>query len=233
MQLKIREVAQLLNVSDKTVYRWIKAGTLPAYRIQDQYRVDRTELLEWVTVSKIPVSDEIFSEPRESKQAVSLAEAIEAGGCHYRVEGNDKASVLRGVVESMRLPEGVDQEFLYRVLLSREEVCSTAVGDGIAIPHPRSPLILHIVRPLLALCFLERPVAFGAMDGRPVRALLTLVTPTVRMHLQLLSRLGFALHDAGFKAVISEPGTREAILTEARRVDTALDERARAEQRQE
>ena len=61
-------------------------GTLPAYRIQDQYRVDRTELLEWVTVSKIPVSDEIFSEPRESKQAVSLAEAIEAGGCHYRVD---------------------------------------------------------------------------------------------------------------------------------------------------
>ena len=140
MQLKIREVARLLSVSDKTVYRWIQAGSLPAYRIHDQYRVDRTELLEWVTACKLPVSEEIFNDPKDSEKKTSLAEAIETGGCFYRVEGTDKASVLRGVVNNMRLPEGVDKEFLYRVLLARENVCSTAIGDGVAIPHPRSPI---------------------------------------------------------------------------------------------
>ncbi|MCX5758011.1 MAG: PTS sugar transporter subunit IIA [Candidatus Hydrogenedentes bacterium] len=225
MQLKIREVAKLLSVSDKTVYRWVKEGSLPAYRIHDQYRVDRTELLEWVTACKMPVSEEIFNESKDSEKRTSLAEAIEVGGCFYRVEGTDRASVLHSVVSTMRLPDGVDKEFLYRVLLARENVCSTAIGGGVAIPHPRSPIVLHVTEPSISLCFLEQPVEFGAMDGQPVRVLFTLVTPTVHTHLQLLSRVGYALQDSGFKSVLARPETREVILSEAKRLDLLIDGR--------
>lgn len=224
MELKIRDVAKLLTVSDKTVYRWIKAGAIPAYRVHDQYRVNRVELLEWVTARKIPVSDEIFNEPK-TEESLSLSRALEAGGVFYRVEGTDKLSVLRGIVDNMRLPDGVDKEFLYRVLLARENACSTAIGEGIAIPHPRNPIVLHVTQPSVTLCFLERPIEFGAMDGKPVRVLFTLVSPTVHTHLQTLSRLAFALQDAGFKSAISEPATRDVILKEARRLDVALDSR--------
>lgn len=225
MELKVRDVATLLKVSDKTVYRWIRDGAIPAYRVQDQYRINRTELLEWVTAQKIPVSAEIFNEPPHAEESASLSQAIEAGGVFYRVEGTDKPSVLRSVVDTMRLPEGVDREFLYHVLLAREKACSTAVGDGVAIPHPRNPIVLHVTQPSVTVCFLEQPVEFGAMDGQPVRVLFTLVSPTVHAHLQTLSRLAFALQAPGFKAVISAPDTREAILREARRVDSLLDSR--------
>lgn len=228
MELKVRDVARLLTVSDKTVYRWIKEGAIPAYRVHDQYRVSRIELLEWITARKMPVSDEIFNEPTQSEESLSLARAIEVGGIHYRVEGNDKPSVLRGVVDSVHLPDGVDKEFLYRVLLAREQACSTAIGDGIAIPHPRNPIVLHVTQPSITVCFLEHPVEFGAMDGKPVRVLFTLVSPTVHTHLQTLSRLAFALQDAGFKSAISEPDTREAILREAHRLDLMLDARTAA-----
>lgn len=223
MQLKVRDVAKLLSVSDKTVYRWIKDGVIPAYRVHDQYRVNRVELLEWVTACKIPISDEVFNEPSAIEESFGLAPAIEAGGVFYRVEGTDKPSVLRCVVDSMRLPEGVDKEFLHRVLLARENACSTAIGDGIALPHPRNPVVLHVTEPSITVCFLEHPVEFGAMDGKPVRVLFTLISPTVRAHLQLLSRLAFAFQDAGFNAAITEPATREVILREARRVDAELD----------
>ncbi|MBW7865384.1 MAG: PTS sugar transporter subunit IIA [Candidatus Hydrogenedentes bacterium] len=226
MELKIRDVAKLLMVSDKTVYRWVRAGAIPAYRVHDQYRVNRIELLEWVTARKMPVSEEIFNEPTHPETPLSLARVLEVGGIYYRVEGADKSSVLRGVVDNMRLPDGVDKEFLYRVLLAREQACSTAVGDGIAIPHPRNPIVLHVTQPSVTLCFLENPVEFGAMDGRPVRVLFTLVSPTVHTHLRTLSRLAFALQDPGFKSAISEPATREVILTEARRLDQMLDSRA-------
>ena len=46
---------------------------------------------------------------------------------------------------------------------------STAVGDGIAIPHVRNPVVLHVGRPAIALCFLERAIEYGALDGKPVR----------------------------------------------------------------
>ena len=214
MQLTVRDVAKLLNISEKTIYRWINQGSLPAYRINDQYRFNRAELLEWAISRKISVSEEIFQEPEIASASIpSLAEAIYQGGVYYRLEGTDKESVLRSVVEVMRLPEEVDREFLLRVLLARENLESTGIGDGVAIPHVRSPIVLNVSHPMITLCFLEKPVDFGALDGKPVHTLFSLISPTTRAHLHLLSRLAFGLRDPHFKSVILRQGLREEILT--------------------
>jgi nitrogen PTS system EIIA component len=223
MQLIVRDVAQLFNVSEKTIYRWITQGVLPAYRVNDQYRFNRAELLEWATSRRMNVSPDIFAEP-ESRAALppSLVEALQAGGIFYRIGGKDKESVLRAVVETLRLPEEVDRDFLLRVLLAREALESTGVGDGIAIPHVRNPVVLHVARPLITLCFLEHAVDFGALDGKPVSIVFSLISPTVRAHLRLLSRLSFALQDPRFKAVIQRQAVRDEIFAEAHRVEAGL-----------
>ena len=223
MQLTVRDVAGLLKVSEKTIYRWLAQGSIPAYRVNEQYRFNRAELLEWATARKIQVDAAIFQEP-EARPAefLGLAAAIENGGIHYRVGGEDKGSVLASIVRIMNLPDEVDREFLLRVLLAREEMASTGIGEGIAIPHVRNPIVLHVQRPMCCLCFLEKPIDFKALDGKPVHSLFTLVSPTVRGHLYLLSRLAFALRDPGFKAAIARQGTREEILHEARRVEAGL-----------
>jgi PTS system nitrogen regulatory IIA component len=223
VNLTVRDVAGLLKVSEKTAYRWIDQGVLPAYRVNEQYRFNRAELLEWATSRKMNVSTELFEEPESNTPLPGLADALQAGGIFYRVSGTDKASVLRAVVEHMRLPEEVDREFLLRVLIARENLQSTGVGDGIAIPHVRNPIVLHVSRPLITLCFLERAVDYEALDGKPVGALFSLVSPTVRAHLRMLSRLAFALHDAGFKSAVTGQASRDEILREARRVEASLE----------
>jgi len=227
MQLTVREVAKLFNVSDKTIYRWIKDGSIPAYRVNEQYRFHRAELLEWATANKVGVSPEILEEgDSSSARAPGLVEALQAGGVVYRLGGVDKESVLRAVVEAMHLPEEVDRELLLRVLAAREALASTGIGEGIAIPHVRNPIVLHVPAATITLCFLERPVDFNALDGQPVHCLFTLVSPTVRTHLHLLSRLAFALRDPGFKDAIRRVALREEILAELRRVESALGTRA-------
>ena len=223
MKLTVRDAAQLLSVTEKTIYRWIKQGSIPAYQISDQYRFNRAELLEWATSRRINVSPEIFAEPNGSEvPPPSLSEALKAGGVHYRVGGTDKPSVLHAIVDMIKLPEEVDREFLYQVLLAREALGSTGMGEGIAIPHVRTPIVLHLARPLVTLCFLERPVDFGAIDGQPVRTLFTLISPTVRAHLHLLSRLGFALRDPDFKKAVLTQASREEILEALRRVEISM-----------
>jgi PTS system nitrogen regulatory IIA component len=223
MQLTVRDVSKLFNVSEKTIYRWVTQGVLPAYRVNDQYRFNRAELLEWATSRRMNVSPEIFAEPESRATPLpGLVEALQAGGIFYRIGGTDKASVLRAVVETLRLPEEVDRDFLLRVLLAREALESTGIGDGIAIPHVRNPVVLHVSRPMITLCFLEQAVEFGALDGKPVSIVFSLISPTVRAHLRLLSRLSFALQDPGFKAVISRQGSRDEIFAEARRVEAGL-----------
>jgi PTS system nitrogen regulatory IIA component len=223
MQLGVREVARLLNVSEKTIYRWLGQGYLPAYKVNEQYRFNRAELLEWATSRKINVSVEIFSEPEASGAAApGLCEALESGGIHYRVGGADKESVIRAIVEVMRLPDAVDRQFLVRVLLAREALESTGIGDGIAIPHVRNPIVLHLSRPTVTLCFLEQAVDFGALDGQPVTTLFTLVSPTVRAHLHLLSRLAFALRHPRFKAAVQSQASREEIFEALREAEAAV-----------
>jgi PTS system nitrogen regulatory IIA component len=220
MKLLVKDAARLLYVSEKTIYRWIKQGSIPAYRLNEQYRFNRAELLEWATARRISISPEIFRE--EESEAASLPdfiEALQAGGIHYRIGGIDKATVLHSVVETLRLPPEVDREFLFEVLLAREALGSTAIGDGIAIPHVRNPVILHLERPLIMLCFLERPVDFGALDGGKVDTLFTLISPTVRAHLHLLSRLSFALRDREFKDSVLRQLAREEIFAAAGRAD--------------
>ncbi|MBZ0089157.1 MAG: PTS sugar transporter subunit IIA [Thermoanaerobaculia bacterium] len=220
MKLLVKDAARLLDVSEKTIYRWIKQGSIPAYRLNEQYRFNRAELLEWATSRRISISPEIFRE--EESEADSLPDfsaALRTGGIHYRIGGEDKASVLHHVVETLRLPPEVDRQFLFEVLLAREALGSTAIGDGIAIPHARNPVILHLDRPLVTLCFLERPVDFGALDDRPVDTLFTLISPTVRAHLHLLSRLSFALRDRDFRAAVELQAAREEILAAADRAE--------------
>lgn len=222
-KLTVRDAAALLNASEKSVYRWIKEGVLPAYRINDQYRINRAELLEWATARKMHVSPEIFAEPEsEAGPAPTLEDALTAGGIHYRLGGKDKPSALHAVVDALDLPADVDREFLYQVLLAREALGSTGVGDGIAIPHVRNPIVLHLSRPTVTLCFLEHAVDFGALDGQPVSTLFTLISPTVRAHLHLLSRLAFALREPRFKAAVRTQASPEEIHAALRAAEAAV-----------
>ena len=223
MNLSVRDAASLLNVSEKTIYRWIQQQVVPAYRVQDQYRFNRAELLEWATSRKLNVSSEIFLEPEADGLPIpSLVAALEPGGVHYRVSGSDKVGALREVVQLLRLPDEVDRAFLLRVLLAREAIAPTAIGDGIAIPHVRNPVVLHVGRPSITLCFLDQAIDYGALDGKPVHSLFTIISPTTRAHLHLMSRLAFVLRDPELRCAIERQESRPQLLREVARAEEQL-----------
>jgi PTS system nitrogen regulatory IIA component len=116
----------------------------------------------------------------------------------------------------------VDRDFLFQVLLARERLESTGIGGGIALPHVRSPIVLHVPKATVTLCFLENPVDFRALDDEPVQVLFTLISPTLRAHLHLLSRLVFTLRDAGFRSLLAKQAGREELLKAVRRIGASL-----------
>lgn len=223
MQLTVKDVACLLTVSEKTVYRWIKQEIIPVYRINEQLRFNRAELLEWATSRRIPVSPEIFLEAETPLTPLpNLTDAIRDGGVAYRLGGKDKPSVLRALIDVIKLPEEVDREFLFQVLLVRESLGSTGIGDGIAIPHVRNPIVLYVTRPLMALCFLDHPIPFGAIDGKPVTTLFALISPTVRAHLHMLSRLSFVLQNPEFRVALKQQASRDELMSLLARAEATL-----------
>ncbi len=213
MNLDINDAVALMAVSDDTIYRWIRDDGLPCHRVDGQYRFNREQLLEWATARGVKVSPAMFAAPDASgAMPATFFAALAAGGIHYGVPGANKHAALAEAIGKMPLPEDMDRDLLLEVMLARESLGSTGIGDGIAIPHVRNPIVMHIAQPLVTLCFLATPVEFDAVDGKPVHTLFTIVSPTVKMHLHLLSRLAFTLRQPEFAGLIARQGPGGEIL---------------------
>jgi PTS system nitrogen regulatory IIA component len=223
MLLTLRDVAELFKVPEATVYEWVASRGLPTQRIKRQYRFSRDELLEWATRNDVPVPPGLVTQSEtQPGGAPGVAEALAQGGIHYGVGGVDRRGALAAVVALLPLPDEIERGALLEVLVAREELASTGIGNGIAIPHVRTPIVLDIKSALISLCFLAQPIEFGALDGQPVRCLFTLVSPTVRVHLQLLSRLAFVLQAPTFRAALQREATPDSLLAEIRRAEAEL-----------
>lgn len=217
MLLTVRDVVRMLGVKEDDLFRMVENAEIPACQIHGQYRFNRDELLEWATARRMTLK------PASSDTGVGglprLDEALRAGGVHRGIGGTDKTAVLTAAMGVIRLPAKVDRAFLTHMLLAREEMASTGIGEGIAIPHVRNPVILPIAESMVALCYLDSPVEFGALDGKPVHSLFLVFTTSTRGHLHILSRLMFALRDERFKAGLNGRADCDALVSELVRIE--------------
>jgi PTS system nitrogen regulatory IIA component len=219
MRVSVREAASLLGTSEEQIYDWIEEGYLPACRIDDHYRFNRSELLEWATERKLTVSPELFRNIEGADRVPLVSETLRLGGIFYDISGDTRKDVLRIVVSRLSLNDPSERDMLLDLLVSRETLGSTGVGDGIAIPHVRNPIVLASDEPLLSLCFLQPPVDFHAPDGKPIHALFVLVCPTIHVHLQLLAKLAHLLRIPEFRETIRSMAPAGEILSAAERLE--------------
>ncbi len=220
MKLTTGDAADLLDVDESTIYRWIEERDLPAERIAERTLLNRAALLEWATAHRVAVSPRVFL-PVEAggERLPSFAAALAAGGVHHALPGSTREEVLREAVSRLPLPEGIGAEELLAFLLVRETAGSSAIGDGIAIPHVRAPIVLDVDEALVSLSFLAEPVDFGASDGKGVTVLVTMVTPTVHGHLHLLAALSCLLRDEAFRAAVKAAAPAAELLALAREIE--------------
>lgn len=217
MQITLRQAATYLDVDEATLRRWIKTRGLPVHRVNERLHLNAIEVWEWAAEQGVPASRRLLDEARRSPEEVPpLSTLLETGGIHHDLEGADKSTVLAAIVDRLPLSPEVDREFLLTVLDAREAMGSTGIGDGIAIPHVRNPILLHVNQPFITLALLRRPVEFGAIDGKPVHALFLVISPTVPAHLRVLAQLAFVLRDPELRRLLQARAPAEQILNQIR-----------------
>jgi PTS system nitrogen regulatory IIA component len=205
MQITIRQAATYLGVSEAELRTWIKERGLPVHRVNERLHLNAIEVWEWAISHGVPASRSLLEEARRSADEVPpISHLIATGGIHRDVEGEDPESVLAAIVKRLPLPPDADRDFLVAVLAARETMGSTGIGDGIAIPHVRNPILLHVDQPYVSLCLLRRPVEFDAIDGLPVHAVFLVVSPSVPAHLRILAQLAFVLRDPELRQLLRD-----------------------------
>jgi PTS system nitrogen regulatory IIA component len=147
----------------------------------------------------------------DMKEGENLAVLVERGGIFYDVPGASPEELLAGLIA--RLPGEISppKDLLLKAVLEREALMSTGIGKGIALPHPRNPLITDEDKQFVAIGFPEFPVDWKALDGKAVYAALLIVSASARLHLHTLSKVSFLCRQEEFLALLQDRAPKETI----------------------
>ena len=204
MKLSAHELAKALALPQDTLERWVRQGRIPVRKSGSTFSFSYAALKSWTAKHNVNFD---LSSPQEgqsaSQQGVSLVEALEAGGVVYDLEGVDPSDILENASHNVPGLDEAERAELFVRLEERERMASTGVGRGVALPHPRTPLEA-CQTPAIVTCFLKYPVEFGAVDDEPVRILFLILSPDVRTHLQLLSKISYCVREPSFLSFLGK-----------------------------
>jgi PTS system nitrogen regulatory IIA component len=142
---------------------------------------------------------------------MKLSEILEENHIIPDLKAGDKKGVLEELAETIVSHEpSVDKRSLVRVLLERERLGSTGIGEGVAIPHGKFD---GISRPVISFGRSRKGLDFESMDGQPAFLFFLLVAPenSANIHLKALARIAKILKNRSFRQVLMEVHTREEL----------------------
>ncbi len=220
MDLKLKDVAELLNVSETTVRRWIADSKIPYYRLNQQFRFSRSEIESWVLACKqgrgkndffSNDSDDEVATERMGTHQFGLLRAIHKGGVWPGVQGSTKEEVIRSAMKRIAKDLNLDAEVLTDLLLDRERLMPTALSHGIAVPHTRD-FLLQDSFDVVSVVFPEKPIDYGALDGEKVHTLFFLFACDDKRHLHLLAKLAHLSSNPDNLALLKKRPSKERLL---------------------
>lgn len=181
--LTIEEVAKYLRVSERTVYDWAQKGEIPAGKIGTVWRFKKDEIEKWVnerltsSVKTNPVSTLVQVQNILSPDRIVIMN---------HSTRHDALVALADVLGSA--PQIKNRQELSVEILKREELMSTAIGRGIAIPHVRLSSVTDLV---MAVGISKNDIIdFQTIDDEPVR-LLIMIAAAYNQHSYYLQTLSF------------------------------------------
>lgn len=237
MDLKIKDVAELLNVSETTIRRWLLDGKIPAYKLNRQYRFSRIEIENWMMKQKLNLAEgtkkilatgeeqiypvEKGAPAQPGNQQFSLYRAINRGGVYQNVPGKTKNEVICNTMPLIAEKMRFDPDVLAELLLDRERLMPTAFNNGIAVPHARECL-QHVPFDLVSVVFLQEPIEYGALDQKPVDILFFLFATGDKIHLHLLAKIAHLSSDGEILKFLRAHPEKNALLEKVREWESTL-----------
>jgi PTS system nitrogen regulatory IIA component len=149
--------------------------------------------------------------PRSSEE-LSLIELIKRGGDFRIIPGAAPREFLANLIGAIDLPPSLDRAALLGAVLEREDLMPSAVGNGIALPHPRNPFIAESAGQFVSIAFAERPLNWEALDGKPVHTALLILSASPKMHLHALSRINYFCRQRSFVELLEKRSSPAEIL---------------------
>ncbi|MDR2071335.1 MAG: PTS sugar transporter subunit IIA [Treponema sp.] len=157
---------------------------------------------------------------KKQKSENGLIQLIMRGGIVSGVPGTSPGEVITRMIEAVHSP-AIDRNQLLSAVMEREALMSTAVGRGIALPHPRNPQVKTPDEQFVTIAFLENLVDWNSLDGAPVHTAILIVSASPKLHLRSLSQLNFFCRQDSFRSLLENRASPEEIIAVIRAAEQA------------
>ena len=214
MYLNIIQLAESFGVEERVVEGWVRQEGLPAIEDRDRLLFDRNQVVDWAAARGLAAKAGFLAAGSAAKSTGRRLEPLLRTGGIWR---DVAAASVRGVMETIvgRLPGATPpiRQLLAQRLRQPDGISWAAVGDGLALPHLRTPVALGRDAGTFAILLLRDPLPLNepVPDATPITRLLFFVAPSPRAHLELLSLLSSALLRGGLQKPVAAAASDEEI----------------------
>lgn len=191
--LTIEEVAKLVRVSDRTIYEWAQKGKIPCGKLGNTWRFKRDEIEKWIDER---IGNQNNAQPQTSTGSGSLITPDQILFMNHSIKIDVLNELALCLTNSLRLS---DQYSLATAILEREELMSTGIGMGIAVPHVRLPSVNEMK---MAIGINSKDIIdYESLDGEGVRLIFMIVAgkDDHTEYLRLLSKISSNLKNEDFR----------------------------------
>jgi len=187
--MTLSETAAYLQLAERTVLRMAQRGEIPAAKVASQWRFMKPLLRDWLAAQMQVLPK---GAPGREEVLLPLTEVLRPEFMSLDLKPGPKESILRQLVAPL-LKTGFarDTNQLLKSLLDRERMMTTAIGHGIAIPHPRRPIPGMFPEPAVAMGICAEGTDFDAIDDQRVHVFFLICATRVEIHLQLMARISW------------------------------------------
>lgn len=220
-------------VSEKTVYRMLDRNELPAMRVGSQWRFRKIDIDHWLTeeVRRVEYDGQRGALDALEMSEIAITPLLTPDNVWLSVTPASRDELLTFLTTEASIDAHVDRDQLFRSIRDREAICSTAVLEGAAFPHPVDPRPFRFSRKRVLLAVLREPLDFLDPHGHHPRVVAVILARSIQGQLLAFSRalklfadsaLLDKLHDVKTPGeAIRLIGDAEALLTRATPKDDA------------
>ncbi|MFO7871715.1 MAG: PTS sugar transporter subunit IIA [Kiritimatiellia bacterium] len=193
--MTLAEIAQYLKVSQKTIIRMAQSGEIPAAKVSNQWRFLSSMIDDWL-VGKMQsaTNADLVDIISMASEVTPISRLISVERIVMNMEPGSKSVILTQLVKKLKesRPSIDAGEYLVR-LIEREEMVSTAIGPGVALPHPRDPRQTKDVAPCIVLGICPHGTEFESLDGKPTYVFALCCSNSEIVHLRLMAKVTLLL----------------------------------------
>ena len=230
--LSLKQAAEHVHLELNELRHIAQRGEIEALLRGEDWYFEHRALDEWAQRELLVASHReqlrrhsliVAEERRARQQDLRIAELFKTGSLSLSMSGKTKAGAIREMADlAARTGLVYDAEGLYRELKEREDIASTAVGEGAAFLHPRFHDPYLFEESFIAYARASYPVFFGAPEGEPTRHFFLICSTDHEQHLKILSRLAVMAHATEFLSILDEAESVETVQGIIRSAEEAL-----------